>query len=306
MKILKKIIVLLALQGFAFAAMAQQDPMFTQYMWNQLAVNPAYAGSRDAGSVTAFYRNQWAGFEGAPKTISLSGHAPFAGYNMAIGAFLMRDQIGITENYNFNLSYAYRIRIGSARLALGLQGEVRQQRINWPNSNPVDQIDDEIPYETENAFLPNAGAGIYIDHDRFFIGAAMPRLIENKYIYENEETNSFQRSHIFINGGLIIPLSSAVKLKPGGLVKYVANAPLEYDVNLSFFFFEKVWVGGTYRSGDSWDAMISYHWNNRFRVGYAYDFTTTDLKNHNSGSHEVFVGYDFKKRVKGVDHPRYF
>lgn len=290
-------------------AKAQQDPMFTQYFTNQLPVNPAYAGSRDGLSMLAFIRHQWTGFEGAPRTQTISAHGPLGETNSNLGVSLLRDKLGITERYALNGAYAYRIDLGPARLALGLHGQVRLRQMRWDQANPLDEVDAAVTFSQRQLILPNFGAGIYLDGKHFFFSAALPHMLENELPFAqaaNSQSLSQLRRHVFFSGGLILGLTDAVKLKPMALWKYVADAPNQYDFNLGLLIKDRLLVGGTYRSNASADGFIQFQLDEQWRLGYAYDFSLTRLRQVNSGSHEIFIGFDIGRKNKGFDNPRYF
>jgi len=288
---------------------AQQDPMFTQYFTNQLPINPAYAGSRDGLSMLAFIRHQWTGFEGAPRTQTISAHGPLGESNSNLGVTLLHDKLGITERYSLNGAYAYRIDFGPARLAFGLHGQVRLRQMRWDQSNPLDEIDGAVTFSQRQLILPNFGAGLYLDGDHFFFSAAMPHMLENELPFaqsSNTQNLSQLRRHVFVSGGLVIGLTEDVKLRPMALWKQVANAPSELDLNLGVLVKDRLLVGGTYRTRASADGFIQFQLDEQWRLGYAYDFSLTRLRQVNSGSHELFIGFDIGRKNKGFDNPRYF
>lgn len=288
---------------------AQQDPMFTQHFTNQLVVNPAYSGSRDGLSMVGMLRHQWTGFSGAPRTQTFSIHSPLRRSNSNVGLSFIHDKLGITERYALNGSYAYRIDFGSFRLAMGLHGQVRLRQMRWEESNPLDQFDGAITFSQRQLILPNVGAGLYLDGDRFFFGIALPHLLENELPYasaSNAQNLAQLRRHFFVSGGLVIPLTDELKLRPMVLWKYVNNAPMEFDLNLGLVIKEQLLIGGTYRTGASADMFIQYAFAPQFRLGYAYDFVLTGLRQVNTGSHELMLGIDLGRKGKGFDNPRYF
>jgi len=288
----------------------QQDELFTQYFYNKLVINPAYAGSRDAVSATAFYRTQWVGFEGSPKTQSVSIHAPVFSENIGLGLSFIRDQIGIADNMTINGAYAFRINFDKGRLGLGINAQLKRQFMDWQHTNPLEQVDQSIPYANTAVLLPNFGAGLYYDADQYYVGISVPHLIENKLEFNQEstsvETRAKQRRHFYGMVGLLTPLSDDVEFQPSILARYVVNTPFAMDVNASFIFYKTLLTGVTYRTGDSFDMIIQLFLKNNMRIGYAHDFTTTKLNDYHSGTHEIMLGIDFGKRSRGIDNPRYF
>mgnify|MGYP000038245619 CR=1 FL=1 len=289
-------------------ANAQQDPMYTQFFSNKIVVNPAYAGTRESFSAVGLHRHQWAGIEGAPRTTTVSLHGPIEKWNTGLGLSLVHDQLGIQRNYSIKLAYAYRIKTKIGTISLGIDGQYKKQDMLWMDSNPLTSDDSYIPYGNNTAWIPNFGAGIYIYKKNYYVGLSVPKLIQNEVDYSNASsviTNNYQR-HYFGMAGVHLPLSSEFALKPAVLAKYEVNSPLEMDFNLMAIFSEKFWIGMTYRTNDSFDAIMQIHLENGLRIGYSYDFTTTQLNRVNTGSHEIMIGYDFNKAKKGFYHPRYF
>jgi type IX secretion system PorP/SprF family membrane protein len=293
-------------------ARAQQDEMYTQYFYNKLVLNPAYAGSRDAISVTGLYRTQWVGFDGAPKTQSFSIHAPVFSENIGLGLSIIHDEIGINDNMTINGAYAFRINFDKGRLALGINAQVKRLFMDWANTNPLEQGSSVIPYGNTTTYLPNFGAGLYYDADAYYVGVSVPHLIENKLKFGNDGSSQVdniqarQRRHIFGMAGFITPVADEVEFQPSLLVKYVANAPVSVDVNASFIFYKSLLTGVSYRTGDSFDMIIQLFLKNNLRIGYAHDFNTTKLNDYHNGTHEIMLGIDFGKRSRGIDNPRYF
>lgn len=291
-------------------AFAQQDAMFTQYFSNKLILNPAYAGARDAIAITGLYRNQWTGFEGAPVTQTLSAHMPVFKGKSGVGIAFLHDKIGIADNTIITGSYAYRIDFGAGRLSFGLNGELRRRAMNWAESNPLTQGDPSVAWTTQNLFLPNFGAGIYFDTDKFYAGISMPNMLENqlKYLPQNAASQNLSqlRRHYYAMMGVGINLSESLVLKPQALFKYVQNAPAELDINLGLLINSRLLVGGTFRTGDSYDAYFQFWLNKQMRIGYAFDFAFTRLNPTNYGSHELMIGLELARKKNGFIHPRYF
>lgn len=309
-KIIRKLVLAACTAVIATAAMGQQDPMYTQFFSNQMVLNPAYAGSRDAISITALYRNQWTGFPGAPVTQTTSIHAPISKGGSGAGLTFQHDKVGITDNSFLSGAYAYRIDLGKARLAFGLNGELRLQQINWAKANPLESADPGIAYTNRSLFLPNLGAGVYLDGEHWFVGASIPRMLETELKYASPAQSPAHlaqlRRHLYVSGGLAIKLAEHVMLRPQVLVKQVAHAPVEVDLNLGVMLKDKLWTGITYRTDDSIDLFVQYSINSRLRLGYAFDYAFTPLGNYSAGSHELLLGLELGKHRNGFFHPRYF
>lgn len=287
---------------------AQQDAMYTQFFTNKIVVNPAYAGAREAFSAVALQRYQWAGIEGAPRSTTVSLHGPFEKYNTGLGLSLIYDQLGIQRNYALKLAYSYHIKTGIGKLAFGLDGQYKKEEMLWLESNPTDVSDTYIPYGNNSAWSPNIGAGVYLSNKNYYVGLSAPKLIQSKAIFSNSGApiiNKYQR-HYFGMAGVLLRMTSSFGLKPAILAKYEVNSPLELDINVMGIFNERFWVGMTYRTNDSFDAIVQFHLESGLRIGYSYDFTLTKLNRVNTGSHEIMIGFDFNKTKRGVYHPRYF
>ena len=292
-------ILLIALTGYG-----QQQAMYTQYMFNGLAINPAYAGSQESLTLTALGREQWVGFEGAPSSQTFSAHAPLRNDKIALGGVVFRDKIGLTEQYGAYLIYAYRIRMDRGTLSAGLQAGFNDYRAAFSRANVPD--DDWAFYVDElQGFLPNFGAGLYYSTDRFYAGFSLPQLLTNAYPGQ-EGSVAQQYRHWFLSTGYVFDLNPDLKLKPNLLVKAVEGAPVEVDINANLLIRELFWIGASYRSFDAVSALLEFQATPRFRIGYAYDYTLTGLQQVNSGSHELMLNYRFLRRDKKMLTPRYF
>ncbi|MEP0367232.1 MAG: type IX secretion system membrane protein PorP/SprF [Cyclobacteriaceae bacterium] len=292
---------------FGFTASAQQQAQFTQYMFNGLALNPAYAGSHESISATALSRIQWVGIEGAPNTNTLSIHSPVPNKNIAVGAIFSRDEIGVSTDNSLFFSYAYRIKFSrSTILSMGLQGGFRQSSINYGELG----INDPNLASTTGEISPNFGVGLYLYTNTYYVGVSSPRLFRNTLnVSDNNDLNEFSTKeipHYFITSGMVFELNPVVKIKPSILLKSVGGAPLEMDINANVILDDKVWLGLSYRSFDSFSFLFDLQASPQLRFGYAYDYTLTDLKAVTSGSHELMVNYRFVFSKNKVVTPRYF
>jgi len=326
------LITLLFLGMFGFIK-AQQEPMFTQYMFNSLSFNPAYAGSHEYMSIRLLYRNQWVDFDGAPKTQTFTIHSP-VNDRIGLGLSVFNDEIGATGSTGANFSYAYRFLVGSGKLSLGLQGGVTNWRADFNQLKFRDPIDGDIAFNdiSDVQWLPNFGAGIFYYSKLWYAGFSVPRLLENN-LRGNQSTNVSQsarlRRHYYLHAGLALPLAGDdLIFKPSFIIKNVGlfssfssnnqnlfeiGAPTEIDIDASLLFFDTFWVGLSFRSAfeavtetssvDSVDAWFSVQLSNGIRVGAAYDQTLTKI---GQPSFELLLGYDFDYEVKRLNTPRYF
>lgn len=299
----KKIFFALFLLGLAGLGYGQQDPQYSQYMFNGLALNPAYAGSREMLSTTLLYRTQWLQMDGAPTTQTFSAHLPTTDLRHGFGLNLINDEIAVTRNMNAALSYAYRIPMNNdAVLSFGIQGVINQYSHNLDQVRLNNSNDNAFTGNTTSLLQPNAGAGVYWKAKKWYAGASVPYLIPS-----NLTGISAQKSmHVLGTAGCIIGLGSSVKFKPSTMVKYVPGAPVSVDLNGSFLFKEVVWVGASYRVQDALVFMVEFWPTPYLRIGYAYDKTLSELKAYNTGSHEVMLGFDLNFAKKNIVSPRYF
>lgn len=316
---MKRIVFILLVFVILFAchyANGQQDPMYSQYMFNMLSVNPAYAGSRDVLSATALYRKQWVGIEGAPETVTFSMDTPVKGRKIGLGLNIVDDRIGIVHNLMMNGCYAYRVQLSSkGTLSLGLQVGINQYKADY-GSVQLSQNDLLMP---DNAFsgsinriYPNFGFGAYYTSDKFYVGFAAPKLVKNNLSGKYDPTLDFSsfrnryNRHFFVTTGYVFDVGSSMKLKPSLLLKGVHGAPIELDINVNVWFHDVVAIGGSYRTGDSFSMLLEFQATPKFRFGYAYDLTVSGLSGNNNGSHEIMLRYEFGYAKSKILSPRYF
>jgi type IX secretion system PorP/SprF family membrane protein len=323
----KKIILAAALTLSAVVSHAQQDPMYTHYMYNTLAVNPAYAGSREALTLTGLYRNQWVGFDGAPKNITFTGHTPI-GNAMGLGLSFVNDKIGPITNNQIYADLAYHLKLNAkSKLSFGLKGGVNLFSGNLTTLKTTSKYDANNPSDpatalgsVNNQVTPNIGAGLYYYRDRFYMGISSPKLLQNKigttevkFNGQTQTTNLIQeRLHYFGIIGAMFDLSPNVQLKPTALIKITEAAPVEGDFTATFVFAEKFNLGAMYRTGDAVGVLLGFNVTPQWNLGYSYDWsfvskTGFNKTAYNTGSHEVMMRYDliYKDKSK-IKSPRYF
>ena len=290
-------------------SLAQQDPMYTQYMYNPLSVNPGYAGSREALSIVGILREQWVGIDGAPSTQSLNLHSPIFNDNMGLGLSVINDKIGPIHQTMLFADYSYSIQTtDNAKLSFGLKAGVNIFQADLLSLTP-DQGGDPAMYNIDNKLLPNIGVGVFYYSDKGYVGLSAPKLLEQMLYEYNTSvvTENKERRHYFVIGGYVFDLSEQVKFKPAFLLKAVVGAPISIDLSANFLFRDKLGVGVAHRLDDSFSGLLQYYVTPQFRIGYAYDFTLTELRNYNSGSHELMLGYDFRfARYNRIHSPRFF
>jgi type IX secretion system PorP/SprF family membrane protein len=282
----------------------QQQVMFTQYMFNGLAINPAYAGSHETMSVTALAREQWTGLDGAPSTKTFSVHSPLKKERFSLGFLFLQDKIGVTNQNGVYGSYAYRIPVSKkANLAFGIQGGATFYNAQY---SKVSATDPAFMNDIRVA-QPNVGFGVYFNTNRFYAGISLPQLMQTTFSNNSADSDSKLLRHYFATAGYVFDVSPAVKLKPNLMVKAVNGAPVQFDVNLNALLRDVMWVGFSWRSFDSFDAILQLQLTEQLQVGYSYDFaTTTDLSRVNGGSHELMLNYRFTFTKSKIVSPRYF
>lgn len=304
-----KWVVVVLCTTIAFSAEAQQEPMYSQYMFNMLNINPAYAGSRGVGSATALYRNQWVGIQGAPQTSSLSYDMALKEKKIGLGFQLYDDRLGIERTTGLNVSYAFRIQLTeSGTLSLGLQAGVLNYRANYAEVRTF-QPNDPSFNQNISGILPAAAAGVYYNSDKFYIGLSTPALLQTKLSNDNRADISSVTGrdlHLYLASGFVMNLNQDLALKPSVLVKAVSGAPVEFDFNANLWIQNILSIGASYRTGDAVVGMVELQLNNQLRMGYAYDKTFSDLGTLNSGSHELMLRFEFGSSRGKVASPRYF
>lgn len=311
---MKKLSITFLLSIATLFVYGQQEAQYTQFVFNKLAFNPAYAGSKEVASLSVLTRNQWVGFEGAPATQVMSFHAPIMNKRVGLGATLERDKIGISTHMALNVAYAYRIKMKKSTLSIGLQTSIKSIKMDWSSTNPTQLGDNIIPVGTPSAFKTDIGLGVYYANDNFFSGISIPFLMEGETgIIPSLSDGALNfpdgKRHYFATIGGIINLggdNGQFKLQPSLLVKYVDNAPIAVDINNFFVFKEKFWFGVTYRHEDSIDGVVQFQATPAIRVGMAYDFTLTELQDYNYGTLEVMMEYNFVSNKDMLLNPRHF
>lgn len=290
---------------FGFSTQAQQDPQYTQYMYNTMAINPGYAGSKGFGSLTLLGRTQWVGFDGAPETQTLSYHTPLGFSNLGLGFNIIKDALGPSEEIYLDANISYTLKTSEqGNLAFGLRLGGRMLNIDW-NKGTFQNPDVVFNQNINNRFLPTIGAGLYYHTDKWYVGLSVPNFLRTDHYNDILESVAAERLHYFLIAGYVFDLSDNIKFKPAAIAKIVAGTPLSVDLSANFLFNDRFTAGLAYRWDDSISALISLQVNDRFQVGYAYDLTTSNFRNYNSGTHEVMLIYDILRAPK-FKSPRFF
>ncbi len=299
---------------FANAGKAQYDAMFTQFMFNEMFINPAYAGSKEAMSATLLHRQQWLNFPGRPVTTSFSLHGPLMDNTMGLGLSVLNERIGVLNRNLIYGSYAYRLKLDAkSNLAFGLMAGVHNQinKFSSLKTNDDGTIDPQLGQNSPSVLAPNFGAGVFYTTKTFYAGLSVPRMIDDQVRFENGDAESVlgfspSKYHYFITLGNVFTLSPDLKLKTQGMVKAVANSPLQVDVNANFLIKEFLWAGLAYRYNASASAILGVQINPQFLVSYSYDYGLNSIQKYSLGSHEIALNYLFSYKGKKVVTPRYF
>ena len=290
----------------AIVSYGQQDAQFTQYMYNTININPAYAGSRGAMSIFALHRTQWVGLDGAPTTNAASINTPINNSNLGLGVSFVNDKIGPTNENTISADFSYTIPTSeNFKLSFGMKATANLFNLNVDKLNPADQGDPQFQ-NLRNVFTPNVGAGIYYHSDKAYLGLSVPNFIQTNRYNDNQVAIFKEKINYYLIGGYVFDLSYDIKFKPAFLTKLVEGSPLQVDVSANFMFIEKVVVGVAYRWSAAMSAMVGFQVTDGMYIGYGYDLETTNLENYNSGSHEIFLRYEIFKNNEKVITPRFF
>lgn len=308
-----KIFLSLALMLFALTGFSQQDAMYTHYMFNTQAVNPAYAGSRKAFTVTTLHRSQWAGyFPGNPVTQSLTLHTPMRNENIGLGLSFFNDKLGPEKTTSLFADFAYTIRLSElSQLSFGLKGGVSMHTVNYNNLNPEQPDDQALINNEQSQWLPNFGFGLYYSRERFYAGVSIPHLLEENFL-DNSLLGgakfALKQRHYYFIAGTIFPLGQDVSLQPSTYVKFTKGAPVELDFTANFYFYEKFILGAMLRTNDAIGALVGFRISDQWTLGYSYDWSVLNrIPNNNFGSHEIVLRYDFFfMESHKIRSPRYF
>jgi type IX secretion system PorP/SprF family membrane protein len=305
---MKNLVLILFIVLCASKVEAQQDPQYTQYMYNMNIINPAYTGSSEGLAVGALYRSQWIGLDGGPETFTFNIHSP-VGKKVGLGLSIIADQIGPVKETNAYVDFSYTIPLGTVnKLAFGVKGGFTFHDIGIAESQ-INLIDQGDPFFANaiNETSPNVGAGAYFYRpNKYYVSVSIPNILNGVHLDANGTKIGSESEHFFAAAGYVFDLSKNFKLKPHALLKYALDAPISYDINANVFMFDVVEVGLGYRIEDSFIGMINFQVSNNIRIGYAYDAIQSDLDIVTSSSHEIFINFDLNFSTKVSRSPRYF
>lgn len=286
---------------------AQQLPQFTQYMYNTISINPAYAGSREALSVVGLHRSQWVGFQGGPITQTLSIHTPLRNDKIGLGLSFIQDELG-SENFTYLYGdFSYSIPTGrTGKFSFGLKGGFTQYSLD-SDFRESESLDPTI-FGIENRWSPNMGLGLYWSNNKLYAGLSAPRIL-NTNNNVNDGFEAIDRISYYFTTGYVFDLSKSIKFKPAGLIKATNGAPLSFDLTGNFLFKEKLWLGGSYRINEqaaTIGGLADFQISRQLRIGYAYEKPISDITSYTTGSHEILLMYEFKFLNSKLKSPRYF
>ena len=287
---------------------AQQDPHYTQYMYNMNVINPAYAGSKENLAIGLLFRKQWVEIEDAPTTFTATGHTP-VGKNVGIGLSVISDRIGPVEENNIYGDFSYTLNLGGEhRLAFGIKAGVTLQNIGL-NS----EIAASLPVPTDGAFAENTsnanlniGTGIFYYTNKYYLAFSVPNMLKATHLDYNGVEYGNDIQHYFLTGGYVFDLTPRLKFKPFFMVKSAFNAPTSFDISTNFLMFDKLELGVSYRNQDAVSGLINFKINDGIRIGYAYDYITSRINAVSKSSHEFILLFDLNFPKKVTSSPRYF
>ncbi len=307
-------ILIIALSSTKFSY-AQQDPQYTQYTFNPLVINPAYAGNREVTSILGLHRSQWVGLDGAPRTQNLTVHSPIGILGkVGLGLSIVNDALGPARETYFNVDFSYTVQTSlEGKLSFGLKGVLNMLDVDFSRTDPFNSNDPLLASNIDNKISPNVGVGIFYHNDNFYAGLSAPNLLQTDH-YDRSGTSGSQsfiaeeRIHYYGLVGYVFDVSEDVKFKPSTMIKMVSGAPLQVDLSANFMFYDKLTLGAAYRWSAALSGMIGFQVSDGMMLGMAYDRETTELGNalYNNGSYEVFLRFELFKSYNKMLTPRFF
>lgn len=289
-------------------AHSQQDPQYTNYMYNTININPAYAGSRGALSIFGLHRSQWVGLEGAPTTNSFSVNTPIADSKVGLGVSFVNDALGVMDENTISVDFSYTLDLNNrgSKLSFGLKGSANLLNVAYSDLNKYNPNDPQILNDISNEFTPNIGAGIYWHTEKTYVGFSVPSFLETTRYDNNVQSTMQQKMHYYLMGGHVFEINPTLKFKPAFLLKAVEGAPLQADITGNFLIHDKFTIGGAYRWDAAWSGLIGYQITDGLFIGYSYDSDIKALRNYNNGSHEIFMRFELFNKYRRVNSPRFF
>jgi type IX secretion system PorP/SprF family membrane protein len=301
---MKRIIKTILLILIPVSMSGQLTPVTNQYVLNPISINPAYAGNRGDLNISAFYRKQWVGIEGAPETLTLTADAPVFNNKVGIGLNMMIDKIGVTRENYFITNYSYMIDLGEGSLSFGLGAGFITTNTAWSDLVVLDPGDELYLVDSRRFVVPSFSFGTYFTKRNYFLGFSIPKFLGYKFNYDKNKyavsIDPSQYNFLFYTG-YIFNISQRVGFIPSTLVNLTPGNKLLFDLNGNFNFGNRLWVGASYRNGRSIGALLQLQVNNQFKVAYTYDFDSGSLGGYSNGSHEIMLRYEFRYKVNVVD-----
>lgn len=294
---------------FGLCVHAQQEPQYTQYMYNTLTINPGYTGSPGVLQANLLHRSQWVGIPGAPQTQAFSIHTPWSELyeHIGIGLSVVNDRLGPSDEVYADGNFSYALKLGTeSSLSFGLKAGVRVLNIDWSRGRYRQEGDPLLNTNINNRFNPTVGAGIYYYTTTWYAGVSVPNFIRNNYYNDIQESMMNDRLHYYVIAGYVFNLTENVKFKPAVLAKIVNGAPITADVSANFLLQEVVTLGAAYRYNDAVSALAGIQVTQNIFAGYSYDYSVTDLNKYNHGSHEFMLRFELAPKTKRIKSPRFF
>lgn len=291
----------------SISSYCQQNPQYTQYMYNTMSINPGYTGSLGTLDAVLTYRNQWVGIDGAPVTQNLGIHSPLRNEKIGIGLNLQNDKIGPAKEFYADVNFSYTLQLSpTLKLGLGLKGGAKIFNVDFSLGTFEDPENDPLNKNIDNKLTTTLGAGAYLYATNWYLGFSVPDFITNKYYDDVEQAVAEEEIQYYLIGGYVFELSPSLKFKPAVLAKYLQGFPIVVDVSANFLILDQFSVGASYRYEDSVSGLAGINFLQSFFVGYSYDYTLTDLSDYNSGTHEIVLRYTLFNKNKRINSPRYF
>lgn len=311
---MKRVVAFIVFIVGVFQSFGQQEAAFSHYSFNTLGVNSAYAGSRNALTVTGLHRSQWVSFPGAPQTQTITLHTPLFKDNLGFGLSMLNDKIGPTQTSGIFIDVAYRMRLGyKGKLSFGLKGGVNLRKVDLTEITTIQEDDPNFLSGISSQALPNFGFGMYYQLPKFYLGLSTPKLLQNTFLTDPENISpelGKENIHGYLIVGGVVDVSKAngIQLKPSALVKYTSGAPIQVDLTTLFYYNEFLWAGPMFRTGDAIGVLAGVNISEQFALGYAFDWSYANTTGrYNNGSHELMLRYDFIfSRQSKIESPRHF
>lgn len=306
---MKKAKILMALLALvSFSANAQQDAQFTQYMYNTININPAYAGSRGSLSIFGLHRTQWAGLDGAPTTNAFSVNTPLGNSKLGLGVSFLNDAVGVMDENTISVDLSYTIDLNDrgSKLSFGLKGSANLLNVEYSKLLTYNPNDPNFQSDIQSQFTPNIGAGVYWHNERTYLGLSAPNFLTTTRYDDNIQSTMQQKMHFYFMGGHVIDINPTLKFKPAFLLKAVNGAPLQADITANFLIHDRFTVGGAYRLDAAWSGLVGFQITDGLFIGYSYDGETTKLANYSNGSHEIFLRFELFNKYRRVNTSRFF